>query len=106
MSQVTISSTTDSQEQVDRAADYDVEVGHDESPVAEPPHITITSSDPPADVDQAGYDYRDDEPLARDGRFTQQVPEKRLLSRPPTPLRRSNELKPSCAKTKHNGRIT
>jgi len=69
MSQSTIASTTDSQEQVDRAANYDVEVGHDESPVTEGPHVTITLSNSPADVDQASYDYRDDAPLARDGRF-------------------------------------
>ena len=78
MSQSTIASTTDSQEQVDRAANYDVEVGHDESPVTEGPHVTITLSNSPADVDQASYDYRDDAPHALDGRFTQQAAEKPL----------------------------
>jgi len=101
MSQSTIASTTDSQEQVDRAANYDVEVGHDESPVTEGPHVTITLSNSPADVDQASYDYRDDAPHARDGRSpSRQRKSRSLYSRPLTLKRWSARSRPSYVNTR------
>ena len=72
MSNITVSSTTDSQEQVDAAADYDPE-----APVAERPHTTITTTtDDAAAVDEAMYGFG--EPHGFAGEFTQQAAEKRL----------------------------
>jgi hypothetical protein len=72
MSEITIASTTDSQEEVESALAHDEQVACGETPRNNERSGTIitSSTDSAAEVDQANYGPCD-EPHARDGRFVQ-----------------------------------